>query len=64
MDISIEEYKNEYESAINELIADDSFVMEDIIACLKKCPQYGVIVKDESEIIGFIQILWFILVVS
>lgn len=33
MDISIEQYK----SSINELITDDSFVMEDIIAGLEKC---------------------------
>lgn len=52
MDINIEKYKNEYKSAINELITDDSFVMQDIIAGLEKCSQYGLIVKDEREIIG------------
>lgn len=52
MDINIEQYKNEYKLAINELIIDDSFVMQDITTGLEKSPQYGVIVKDESEIIG------------
>lgn len=48
----IEQYKNEYKSAINELISDDSFVRQDIIACLERYTQYGVIVKDESGVLA------------
>lgn len=52
MDIYIEQYKNEYKSAINELISDDSFVRQDIIACLERYPQYGMIVKDECGVLA------------
>lgn len=52
MDMYIEQYKNEYKSEINELISDDSFVREDVIACLEQCPQYGVIVKDECGVLA------------
>lgn len=48
----IEQYRNEYKSAINELISDDIFVRQDVIACLEECPQYGIIVKDECEVLA------------
>ncbi|WP_234124076.1 GNAT family N-acetyltransferase [Clostridium hydrogenum] len=48
----IEQYKNEYKPAINELITDDSFVKQDIIACLEQWPQYGMIVKNGNEILA------------
>jgi|GEM_PF-164052 len=52
MDLDVKQYKNEYKSAISELILENNFVKEDIIKCLEQCPNHGIIVEDEKEIIA------------
>ncbi|MEW8994532.1 GNAT family N-acetyltransferase [Clostridium sp.] len=52
MGLCIKEYKSEYKSEISDLISDNNFVREDIIGCLDRWPQYGMIVEVKSEVIG------------
>ncbi|MBU3130158.1 GNAT family N-acetyltransferase [Clostridium tagluense] len=52
MELSIKEYKNKYKSVISDFITDNSFVREDIVGCLDRWPQYGLIVKGEYGVLA------------
>lgn len=52
MHMNIKQYKNEYKSAISELVSDNIFVREDIIGCLEQWPHCGVIVEGECEVLA------------
>ncbi|WBW96290.1 GNAT family N-acetyltransferase [Oceanirhabdus sp. W0125-5] len=50
--ISIKEYKKEYKGAINDLISDNSFVRDDIIGCLDRWPECGILIEDGEKVLG------------
>ncbi|QAA32242.1 GNAT family N-acetyltransferase [Clostridium manihotivorum] len=52
MAVYIEQYKNDYKQEIEKLIVEDSFVRKDIIATLDLFPQYGLVIKAESEVLA------------
>lgn len=52
MELCIKAYKDEYKSIVSDLISDNSFVREDIIGCLDRCPQCGWIVEGECGVLA------------
>jgi len=52
LSIYIKEYNNEYKGVISALISDNSYVRDDIIGNLDRCPVCGIIIEDGESVVA------------